>query len=70
MSQDLSKVKGFNKLLPSQKELLIRVHKKHLDCIENKERWEVKSVTWEGSYLRVTFNNGEWLHYTASESWY
>lgn len=70
MEQDLSKVKGFNKLSSAQRDLLFRVHKKHLSSVDDKDRWQIKSVKWEVSYLRVTFINGYWLHYSPNGCWY
>ena len=54
------------KLTKEQQELFVSTYAEHLASVENKERWEAVSVTWEGNYLRVTFRNGEWLHYTKS----
>ena len=67
---DLSNVKGYKKLLKWQQELLERVHKKHLASIESKVQWEIKSVIWDRTYLKVIFKNGEWLHYTTDGYWY
>lgn len=67
---DLSKVKGYKKLLKWQQELLERVYKKHLASIESKVQWEIKSVIWDRTYLKVIFINGEWLHYTTDGYWY
>ncbi len=64
------KIKGFKKLTKEQQELFASTYAEHLASVENKERWEAVSVTWEGNYLKVTFRNGEWLHYTKSGLWY
>lgn len=67
---DLSKVKGYKKLLKWQQELLDRVHAKHMASVEDKSKWEIKSVTWQRTFLNVLFQNGEWLHYTTDGYWY
>lgn len=66
----LGKIKGFKKLTKEHQELFASTYKEHLASVENKESWQAVSVTWEGSYLRVTFRNGEWLHYTKLGEWY
>lgn len=69
MDQDLSNVRGFSELTSAQRDLLFRVHKKHLDCVDDKASWEIKSVKWDVSYLRVAFINGIWLHYYTNDCW-
>lgn len=66
----LEKIKGFRNLTKEQQKLFVSTYTEHLASIENKESWQAVSVTWEGSYLKVTFKNGEWLHYTKSGEWY
>ena len=75
---DFSKVKGFNKLTPGQQELFIKTYKIHNSIVGNdyKEDWRPIKVVWveekpsKYSYLRVEFQNGDWLHYTQSKEWY
>lgn len=66
----IEKVSGYSKLAIEDQEILKKVYMKHMECIENKSLWELKSVKAVGSYLKVTFKNGEWLHYTRSGTWY
>ncbi len=66
----LGKIKGFKKLTQEQQELFASTYAEHLASVENKESWQAVSITWEGSYLKVSFRNGEWLHYTKSGVWY
>lgn len=67
---DLKNVKGYKRLTKGQQELLERVYEKHMREVEDESKWEIKSVIWERSYLRVSFKNGEWLHYSINGNWY
>lgn len=67
---NLQKVKGYNKLSKDQQQLFEKVYVKHMAVIEKKENWIPTAVKWDKSYLKVTFKNGEWLHYTHNEDWY
>ena len=66
----LEEIKGFNSLTKEQQALFIRVHGKHMATLEDKEGWQPVRVKWEKTCLKVTFKNGEWLHYTRSGEWY
>lgn len=68
----MDKVKGFNKLTKEQQELLINTNKRHkaVAGIDYKDGWTPTSVKPLGKNLKVTFENGEWLHYTPQETWY
>ncbi len=66
----LEKIKGYLKLEKWQQDLFESVYKSHMACVGNKDNWIVKSISWEKTYLKVSFKNGEWLHYTKSGTWY
>lgn len=65
-------IKGFKKLTPEQRQLLISTHKRHLASVGNdyKLGYTPIKVKAFGKSLIVKFRNGEWLHYTASGEWY
>lgn len=67
----LEKVRGFLNLKKEHQQLFIRVHADHLRAVENKAAFQPTSVKWnKEGYLKVTFANGEWLHYTPLGRWY
>lgn len=66
----LKDVRGYQRLKKWQQEILEKVYKKHMNVVENKENWQIKSVMWDKTYLKVRFMNGEWLHYTVDGYWY
>ncbi len=68
--KDFNSIKGYKSLEKWQQELLKETYSNHMEYIENKEQWEIESVKWDNSYLKVTFKNGTWLHYTKSGHWY
>lgn len=69
---DFLKVKGYDKLSKTGKELFERVYKRHNSCqgLDYKEDWVPVSVTEERTHLIVLFKNKEWLHYLPDGSWY
>lgn len=67
---ELQKVKGYDKLSKGQQDLFVRVNAKHIATVENKSSWTPTNVKWDKTYLKVTFKNGEWLHYTPGGEWY
>lgn len=68
----MDKVKGFNKLTKEQQELLINTNKRHKAGVglDYKDGWTPTSVRPLGKNLKVTFKNGDWLHYTPNGDWY
>ena len=75
---DFTKVKGFDKLTPGQQKLFIETYRIHNSIVgtDYKEGWKPLKVRWveenpsRYSYLRVDFQNGDWLHYTQKSDWY
>ena len=75
---DFTKVKGFDKLNQEQQELFIETYRIHNSIVgtDYKEGWKPLKVKWvkeipsRYSYLRVEFQNGDWLHYTQNKEWY
>jgi DNA-binding PadR family transcriptional regulator len=63
-------INGYYQLSDAGKELFKRVHKQHMDNIEDKTDWIVASVQEHRKYIKVTFRNGEWLHYGVDGTWY
>ncbi len=72
ISIDFNKVKGFNKLSDSAKEVFMRVYKCHNSCqgAKYKEDCIPVKVKEHKSYIEVHFKNGEWLHYSPTGTWY
>ena len=68
----MKNVKGFSRLTLEQQELLLKTNAKHKAVVGNdyKDDWTPVSVSLLGNNLKVTFKNGEWLHYTKSGNWY
>lgn len=71
LAVDWNKVKGFSKLSEHGKEILKRIYKKHnaIHGIEHKSEWMPVEVVPGHNCLKVTFTNGEWLHYYANDTW-
>ena len=75
---DFTKVKGFNKLTAEQQELFKSTYRVHnsVHGLDYKDEWIPISVKWivenptKYSYLKVVFQNGEWLYYTQNRTWY
>jgi len=69
---NFEKIKGYSKLLPNQKLLFQMIFAKHQASLgaEAKKDYDPKSVKYEGKFFRVTFKNGEWLHYMSDGTWY
>ena len=68
----IKNVKGFSKLTPEQQQLLIRTNERHKSGVgsDYKDGWTPVSVKPLGKNLKVTFKNGQWLHYTPRGDWY
>lgn len=68
----MKEIKGFKSLTADQQALLIRTNARHKDGVgmDYKDGWTPTSVKSLGKNLKVTFKNGEWLHYTPDGSWY
>lgn len=60
----LNNISGYDILSEKHQKLFEDVYAKHMSVIEDKSRWIPVSVKWIKSYLKVTFTNGDWLHYT------
>lgn len=69
---DFSTVEGYNKLSDDAKEVFERVYKAHNSIQGNdyKEKYIPVKVEDHEDYLKVNFEDGEWLHYTANGEWY
>lgn len=67
---NFAKVKGYNKLSDLGKEVFEMVYKRHNQDLEYKEEWIPVSVKEFEGHLKVTFKNGEWLHYLPDGTWY
>lgn len=67
----MDRVKGFKKLTKEQQDLLIRINKNHKAGVgtDYKDGWTPTSVKPLGANLKVTFKNGDWLHYYANGTW-
>ncbi|MCF6464167.1 hypothetical protein [Clostridium sp. Cult1] len=68
----MENVNGFKKLTVAQQQLLIMTNAKHKAGVgtDYKEDWTPVSVKPLGRNLKVTFKNGEWLHYAPDGTWY
>ncbi|MCT4544549.1 MAG: hypothetical protein N4A63_13475 [Vallitalea sp.] len=64
---DFTKIKGYNKLGSNARKLFENTYKKHNGGTEEKEKWLPTKVCMGSNCLKVTFVNGEWLHYHSFE---
>ncbi len=71
LAVDWDKVKGFSKLSDHGKEVFKRVYKRHnaVHGYEQKKNWIPVKVAPRSNWLKVTFANGEWLHYYPNNTW-
>ncbi len=76
---DFSEVEGYKNLTQAQQELFKDTYRRHNSIVgtDYKEGWRPLKVNWvedaedtRYSYLKVIFNNGNWLHYTQKKDWY
>lgn len=76
---DFNEVGGYKDLTQAQRELFKDTYRLHnsIAGTEYKEGWRPVRVNWvedkedaRYSYLKVTFKNGGWLHYTQKMTWY
>lgn len=73
-----NEVDGFTLLTKEQQTLFISTYKRHNSGVghEYKEDFTPVKVEWVKekpdlySYLKVTLQNGDWLHYTQKGEWY
>lgn len=67
----MEKIKGFSKLTKEQQSLLITVNARHKAGVgtDYKDGWTPIGVKPLGNNLKVTFKNGDWLHYYANGTW-
>jgi hypothetical protein len=65
-------VKGFNKLTNPAKEFFKKMYQTHNNSIgkDCKKDFIPVKVKEYRTYLKVTFVNGEWLHYANDWTWY
>lgn len=69
---EFEKIKGYSKLSSTQQLIFREVFKAHQSSLSKalREGYTPISVSWEITYLKVTFQNGVWLHYTPRGEWY
>ena len=69
----MKKVKGFKKLTEQQQQFLERTNARHKAGVgtDYKDGWTPTSVKpiGAGKTLKVTFKNGDWLHYYSDGTW-
>lgn len=66
----IEKIKGFLSLSKEQQQLFLRVHAAHQKVVEDKAKWQPTSVRAQKNYIKVTFANGERLHYEPFCKWH
>jgi len=69
---DFNKVKGYEKLDPGIQKIFENTYKNHQATLgaEAKKDFTPVRVKIEYGYLKVTFANRDWLHYTPKGEWY
>lgn len=70
MKPIIKPIKGYNKLSPVAKDIFDKVYLYHQNGVEDKAAWTAVKVQEKKTHIRVTFKNGEWLHYMPNGSWY
>lgn len=66
-------IKGYEKLTEYQKKIFDFTFNRHQSSLgsDAKEEYTPKSVkALSQTVLKVTFKNGQWLHYNANLDWY
>lgn len=63
-------VKGFSKLDKESKELFKRFCTRFYKVWEHPEDHEPVAISKANEYLKVTLNDGDWLHILKDGSWY
>jgi hypothetical protein len=68
---DFTSIKGYSKLGSNAQKFFESIYKKHISILgrQEKSKWIPISVKIEKTGLKVTFSNGEWLHYYANGTW-
>ncbi|RMD04935.1 hypothetical protein D9O40_00880 [Clostridium autoethanogenum] len=67
---NLEEVKGYSKLDAKDKELFGRFYQKFYKAWEYPEDHKPISISRAKGYLKVTLNDGDWLHILKDGSWY
>jgi len=68
---DVTKVEGYSELSAAAKDLFRRTVARHQAAVgrEYKAKWWPVKVQERRDHLRVTFRNGDWLHYWRDGTW-
>lgn len=69
---EFEKIKGYKELPEAHKTFFQQMFKRHQACLgsEAKIAFTPVSVKLEKGYLKVSFKNSEWLHYSQNGTWY
>jgi len=63
---------GFDNLTEREKELFKQIYYKHQAALgsQEKSKYTPTKVILKANHFKVSFINGEWLHYTFRKEWY
>lgn len=69
---EFESIKGYSKLTIAQQLIFQDVLKSHQASMSRivREGYTPVSVEWMGTFFKVKFKNGIWLHYTPTGEWY
>ncbi|CAB1242411.1 conserved hypothetical protein [Clostridiaceae bacterium BL-3] len=67
---DVTKIKGYSKLADYEKDVFHSFCRNFYSMWEEPEKHAPIKVKREESYLRVTLNDGDWLHVLGNGDWY
>lgn len=62
-------IEGYSNLSNQAKELFETTYRTHNSGLEYKQQWIPIEVSEYKGYLKVTFNNGQWLHFYNNGEW-
>ena len=69
----MDKIKGYDKLSEIQKKIFIYTFNRHHSSLGSAAKEEYTPISVKElsqTVLKVTFKNGQWLHYNANLDWY
>lgn len=66
---DFLTIRGYKKLSQNAQNVFERVYNAHSACVGNKMDWTPIEVKEFKEFIKVTFKNGEWLHYRPNGKW-
>lgn len=67
---DVTKIKGYSKLTDVEKQVFCSFCKNFYSMWEEPEKHTPIKVQRADGYLKITLNDGDWLHVLGNGDWY